>query len=171
MGTLTMTFDERDPGRVRLAGDASTPPRPADMDAAIALLSTRPSGLVVEVGEVSAPGPALLALLNELGARAASAGSMVVLELVDDDWLATAPLGPGLRIERIQVATAASAAPRTQAIAAELIDGTARTGRGYITSYGKGRLCSALGCTTTLSRYNSNGVCWLHGSDASGRRR
>jgi hypothetical protein len=29
-------------------------------------------------------------------------------------------------------------------------------------TYGKGRVCSAAGCETTLSRYNPNAGCWIH---------
>jgi len=42
-------------------------------------------------------------------------------------------------------------------------DGTARReGRGFVFSYGQGRPCAAQGCPTTLSRYNSRGLCWIH---------
>jgi hypothetical protein len=37
-----------------------------------------------------------------------------------------------------------------------------RTGKGHVDSYGEGRVCAALGCTTELSKYNSGIVCSLH---------
>lgn len=43
--------------------------------------------------------------------------------------------------------------------------GTARRSprtRAFIQSYGDGRTCGAEGCTTTLSRYNRETLCWKH---------
>ena len=37
-----------------------------------------------------------------------------------------------------------------------------RTGKGHVDSYGEGRVCAVLDCTTALSRYNSGVVCSLH---------
>jgi hypothetical protein len=37
-----------------------------------------------------------------------------------------------------------------------------RQPRGYIASYGVGRVCSNAGCGTTLSRYNDSVSCWHH---------
>jgi hypothetical protein len=46
--------------------------------------------------------------------------------------------------------------------------GTARReGRGYVDSYGNGRICAAAGCSTRLSQYNGRTVCGVH--DASTR--
>jgi len=45
-----------------------------------------------------------------------------------------------------------------------------REGRGFVTSYGEGRSCASSGCTTALSRYNSDSQCWLHQPDAGNRR-
>jgi hypothetical protein len=38
----------------------------------------------------------------------------------------------------------------------------AERGRGHIDSYQGGQQCAVLGCTTVLSRYNSNTVCAQH---------
>lgn len=43
-----------------------------------------------------------------------------------------------------------------------------RDGRGYIDSFGEGRVCSTPGCSTKLSRYNEHNVCSSH--DVDGRR-
>ena len=43
--------------------------------------------------------------------------------------------------------------------------GTARRSprtRAFIQSYGDDRTCGAEGCTTTLSRYNQEALCWKH---------
>ena len=37
-----------------------------------------------------------------------------------------------------------------------------REGRGFVDSYGQGRMCLASGCGTVLSRYNDDDVCWAH---------
>jgi hypothetical protein len=37
-----------------------------------------------------------------------------------------------------------------------------REGRGFIDSFGGGRVCSAPGCNASLSRYNENTQCALH---------
>lgn len=43
-------------------------------------------------------------------------------------------------------------------------DGVARrTGRGFVDSFGTGRVCVADGCPTRLSQYNDVDVCWVHG--------
>lgn len=34
--------------------------------------------------------------------------------------------------------------------------------RGFITSYGVGRVCADPGCQTTLSRYNQSELCYPH---------
>ena len=34
--------------------------------------------------------------------------------------------------------------------------------RGWITSYGVGRVCAEAGCRTTLSRYNKSDICYPH---------
>jgi hypothetical protein len=36
------------------------------------------------------------------------------------------------------------------------------TGRGFIASFGQGRVCKAPGCGTVLSRYNDRLVCAVH---------
>ena len=54
---------------------------------------------------------------------------------------------------------------------APIEDGVARKeGRGFVTSYGNGRCCASAGCTTTLSRYNDDTMCWLHKPDSGNRR-
>ena len=40
-----------------------------------------------------------------------------------------------------------------------------REGRGFITSFGKDRACSAPDCTTVLSRYNDATRCFIHDDD------
>ena len=45
-----------------------------------------------------------------------------------------------------------------------------REGRGFVTSYGEGRRCRSVGCSTTLSRYNGDAECWLHKPDSGSRR-
>lgn len=42
--------------------------------------------------------------------------------------------------------------------------------RGYVQSYGQGRICSEPECDTTLSRYNTAKVCWRHEQQALRRR-
>jgi hypothetical protein len=37
-----------------------------------------------------------------------------------------------------------------------------REGRGFVDSFGAGRVCSADGCETVLSKYNDDTVCWAH---------
>ena len=37
-----------------------------------------------------------------------------------------------------------------------------REGRGFVDSFGAGRVCSASGCETVLSKYNDDTVCWAH---------
>jgi hypothetical protein len=37
-----------------------------------------------------------------------------------------------------------------------------RAGRGFVESYGLGRVCGVLGCTTRLSQYNRASACSLH---------
>ena len=38
----------------------------------------------------------------------------------------------------------------------------AERGRGHVETYETGQQCAVIGCTTVLSRYNSNTVCALH---------
>jgi hypothetical protein len=44
-----------------------------------------------------------------------------------------------------------------------------RRTKGFLDSYVGGRVCSAHGCATVLSRYNAGPGCWKH-SDATPRR-
>jgi len=37
-----------------------------------------------------------------------------------------------------------------------------RTGRGFVDSFGNGRICSSAGCRTQLSQYNPESVCSSH---------
>ena len=37
-----------------------------------------------------------------------------------------------------------------------------RPPRGFITSFGVGRVCATRSCGTALSRYNSSELCWQH---------
>lgn len=46
---------------------------------------------------------------------------------------------------------------------AALPDPPRRSRAGHITSYGAGRWCSMVGCSTVLSVYNSGDWCGLHG--------
>jgi len=48
--------------------------------------------------------------------------------------------------------------------------GTARReGRGFVPSFGDGRMCDVESCTTVLSRYNDAPRCWLHEEHARAR--
>jgi hypothetical protein len=47
----------------------------------------------------------------------------------------------------------------------------ARQQRGFIASYGVGRVCADLGCCTTLSRYNKSALCWQHSEQLEDQRR
>jgi len=38
--------------------------------------------------------------------------------------------------------------------------------RGHIKEFGEGRVCGSSGCTTILSRYNAEGICWKHEQSA-----
>lgn len=42
-----------------------------------------------------------------------------------------------------------------------------RDGRGYIDSFGEGRICVTPGCATKLSRYNERSVCATHDDSRS----
>lgn len=46
-----------------------------------------------------------------------------------------------------------------------------RQPRGYVASYGEGRICADLGCRTTLSRYNKSELCWQHVDEIATKRR
>ena len=45
-----------------------------------------------------------------------------------------------------------------------------RPKRGFITSYGVGRVCAHPACHTALSRYNSSELCYPHAAELNGRR-
>ena len=45
-----------------------------------------------------------------------------------------------------------------------------RTGRGFVTSFAEDRVCSRLGCTTKLSRYNAQELCGIHEASAQRHR-
>jgi hypothetical protein len=44
-----------------------------------------------------------------------------------------------------------------------------RQQRGFITSYGVGRVCAEPGCRTTLSRYNKSDLCYPHADEFEAR--
>lgn len=85
------------------------------------------------------------------------------------DWPAAPSLRTAIRNKRDRLAQIATKTPR---VVLSVVDGTVdgvarREGRGFVASYGRGRRCSAIGCSTTLSRYNSHSVCWLHSPSGS----
>ncbi len=45
-----------------------------------------------------------------------------------------------------------------------------RQQRGFITSYGVGRVCADPGCRTTLSRYNKSDRCYPHADELEDHR-
>jgi hypothetical protein len=174
MGALTMTIDERDPSRLQLRGDASGSGLQAILDAALGLLAASPSQLIVDVGAVTAAGSPLVRLLNDIGRQAAELRRTVILEVPDDsaEWLKKATLSPALRVEptHLMEVRAESSRPAPSRVD-EAADGTARReGRGFVASYGAGRRCAAIECSTTLSRYNSDPLCWLHSPNVGSRR-
>ena len=48
-------------------------------------------------------------------------------------------------------------------------DRPSRRQRGFIASYGVGRVCADLGCRTTLSRYNKSALCYPHADQLEAR--
>lgn len=46
-----------------------------------------------------------------------------------------------------------------------------RQPRGFVTTYGEGRICVDVGCHTTLSRYNKADLCWKHVDELATRQR
>jgi hypothetical protein len=169
---VAMTIGEHDSRRLHLEGDATGCDLQAVQDAGVALLADSPSQLIVDVGSITAAGSPFVGLLNDLALYAARLGKTVVLEVPDDaaDWLAHGSLSPAICIERIRPAQVPEVSPVVRSAVHEASDGVARRqGRGFIASYGEGRLCAETGCPTTLSRYNSQRLCSLHGPIGSSR--
>jgi hypothetical protein len=174
MGALiAMTIGKKDSRRLHIEGDATGSDLQAVLDAGVALLAASPSQLIVDVGDVTAAGSLLVGLLNDLALYAARLGKTVVLEVPDDaaDWLTQGSLSPAIHVERIRLMQVpAKGSPPVRSAIYEAADGVARRqGRGFIASYGEGRLCAETGCPTTLSRYNSQRLCSLHGPIGSSR--
>jgi hypothetical protein len=62
--------------------------------------------------------------------------------------------------------------PHTSLTSFNTQDPTARTRwsrAGHVASFGEGRVCSQPGCSTVLSRYNSNAMCSTHDPGRSRR--
>lgn len=175
MSAFTMTIDDGNPRRLHLQGDAIGPNLQAVMDAAVDLLATSPSQLIVNVAGVTAGGSRLAVLLNDLARHAALHQSSVVLELPDDaaDWLVDASLNSAIHVERTRVIDDGAEGHRAVPSAVDgEADGVARReGRGFVSSYGQGRRCAVTGCSTTLSRYNRDVLCWLHTPTSVGSQR
>ena len=67
--------------------------------------------------------------------------------------------GQGADLLPTRVEGAAAAAPATPGPS----DGAPRrTGRGFVNSFGDGRVCAVSECLTALSRYNPKPVCAIH---------
>jgi hypothetical protein len=73
--------------------------------------------------------------------------------------------------EDANLATSREALRQAPKAALAVSDGVARReGRGYVDSYGRGRVCKVTSCTTELSRYNPREVCAVHsGSNGGGK--
>lgn len=85
---------------------------------------------------------------------------------------AAASLITAIRLQRSRLPRMRSGGPGVLSAGSDPRDGVARQeGRGFVASYGQGRLCAEGGCPTTLSRYNRHSVCWLHSPRGGGRVR
>ena len=163
VSALTMAIDKANPGRLYLRGNAGAGSQTV-LDAAVAMLAASPQ-LVLDIGDVTAAGSRLVGLLNELARHAASLKKTVILEVPADAaaWLSSAKLRPEIRVERTHILEAAAKRPAPSSVVDAAADGIARhQGRGHIASYGESRRCATVGCSTTLSRYNSDTLCSLH---------
>lgn len=170
MAVLTMSIDATIPGRLELRGDADGSDVQRMVDEAAGVLASCHSHVVIDTRGVTSAGVPLVELLNDVALRAAAINKSVVVEVPDDaaEWLASASLHRAIRVERTclmpaPVRTRPPASPATDRTANEPADGVVRReGKGFINSYGGGRQCAQSGCSTKLSRYNSDYLCALH---------
>lgn len=170
MGELSISADKAHAARLRLSGDASGADVQAVRDAAAAALDGSTAELILDVNDVTAIGTPFLDLLRELAALASRLQRSIVLEVPEAgvSWWST-PISPAIRIEPTRTAAWAAVKTKPAVVAAEQ-GAPRREGAGYVTSYGPGRRCAAPGCTTTLSRYNGDPMCWIHNPDSGNRR-
>jgi len=170
---LTVTIDDADPDRLRFGGNASGVASRAVQEIAFARVVPSTAPLILDVSRVSAPGPGFVELLNELARRAVGVRRPVVLEVSDDDgdWLTSAALSSALRVERTRPMLVAEKPRARPAGAAAVAEGVGRReGPGFVTSYGQERQCASAGCSTALSRYNSDALCAVHNPRLGTRR-
>jgi hypothetical protein len=174
MGQLQVSIDGSDRARLRLRGDGRGADFGAFEDAAMTILASSPSRLVVDLDGLSAADTALVVALNGLARHAATSGSGIAVEVPVGalDWLTEAPLEQGVRVERTDAPIQARSepAPIRATRTAPSPGAPRREGQGFVTSYGDGRPCAEPGCTTKLSRYNNHDRYGVHWLGMSGRR-
>jgi hypothetical protein len=134
-------------------------------------------GLVLDVGALASFDAAAVRSINRLGAAARIRRATVTVRTPEthlEAELTAAQFEPGVRTEVTHLTQhgntpAAPEAPARPAPDQPALGTSRRTGRGFVESFGDGRECRVVGCTTRLSQYNSQDVCSLHDSSRSPR--
>ena len=176
MGQLQISTDASDRARLRVRGDG----RGADLGpfekAAVAILNTSSSRLVVDLEGLDAADERLVAALNRIAEHPAALEGNFAVEVPVGclEWLAEAPLERAVRVERtdapVRRRAAVASVPPPASRLAPSAGAPRREGPGFVTSYGAGRACAEPGCATTLSRYNNHDRCGVHWLGIGGRR-
>lgn len=179
--TFSITTEQHAPHVLLLRGHLGGGEAP-ELDAVGAeALARSSSGLVLDVTDLVSFDDAGVASINRLGAIARVRRGTVTVRTPEghlEEELTGTGFEQGVRVEvtqLVQLATAGEVREREEKKVAPVVPteptvGTARrAGRGFVASFGDGRVCAVKGCTTRLSQYNGSTVCAVHEQGRRGR--